>query len=163
MLFILKSLPIRIFRGLIAAIFGAYAGMGVLFVTMQVTGLDFGLDNLRPGGLLGGVAGFLLGLVLTPHLPNTTTTESNSAKTFKAAVYMGGAAISLFAIVMAFLQGRVHLPEIGRSGDGLDTGRGVTWSDHPIIFLIYLVIWVAVAVGCFRLAKALRNERNTRD
>ena len=48
-------------------LFGAVLGMLVLYFLMLLVGLDFGLDNVRPGAIFGGVIGFLLALRFPEH------------------------------------------------------------------------------------------------
>ncbi len=155
----LKSTLNRIFAAYALAIVGALAGALLLYVAMQITGSDFGLDTLRPGGLLGGVGGILVGLMLTPRKSNTAIAETKSAKTFKATVYMVGAILSSFALVMAVLQGRIHLPEMGKRAT-LDSTRFASWSDSPGLFLFCVVVWATLGIVCFRLAKLEWSERN---
>ena len=51
------------FLSAIAGLFiGAALGMFALYLIMVVVGSDFGLDNVRPGVVLGAVLGFLFGL-----------------------------------------------------------------------------------------------------
>ena len=40
---------------------GGMLGMLALYFLMLVVGSDFGLNNVRPGAIFGGVIGFLLG------------------------------------------------------------------------------------------------------
>ena len=41
--------------------------MLILYIVMLVVGSDFGLDNVRPGFVLGAVLGFFLGLSFPEH------------------------------------------------------------------------------------------------
>ena len=41
---------------------GGLAGMLVFYLIMVVVGLNFGLDNVRPGIVMGAAIGFFVGL-----------------------------------------------------------------------------------------------------
>ena len=59
--------PFHRFLTAIAGLFiGGLVGMLALYFVMLVTGSDFGLDNVRPGAVIGAVIGFLFGLWF-PH------------------------------------------------------------------------------------------------
>ncbi len=56
----------RLLTALVGLIVGGLGGMLAFYVIMLVVGSDFGLENVRPGGLLGAAIGFLFGL-WRPH------------------------------------------------------------------------------------------------
>jgi ABC-type antimicrobial peptide transport system permease subunit len=56
------SLLHRSFSAIVGLLVGGVLGMLVLYLVMLVVGSDFGLDNVRPGFVVGGVLGFVLGL-----------------------------------------------------------------------------------------------------
>ena len=56
------SLLHRSLSAIAGLFFGAVLGMLGLYLLMLMVGSDFGLDNVRPGAVLGAVLGFFLGL-----------------------------------------------------------------------------------------------------
>lgn len=52
----------RIWSAIVGLVFGAVLGMLALYLIMLIADTNFGLDNVRPGALLGGVVGLVLGL-----------------------------------------------------------------------------------------------------
>ena len=52
----------RVITTIIGSLLGGVVGMLSLYLLMLLVGSDFGLDNVRPGLLLGAVIGFLVGL-----------------------------------------------------------------------------------------------------
>ena len=57
--------PLPLLHRFISAIGGLFVGLAVgmlgLYLIMSVVGSDFGLDNVRPGAVLGAGIGFFLG------------------------------------------------------------------------------------------------------
>jgi len=60
------SLFHRFLTAIVGLLIGGLAGMLVLYFVMLVTGSDFGLDNVRPGAVVGAALGFFFGLWF-PH------------------------------------------------------------------------------------------------
>jgi len=56
------SLLSRFLAAIIGLLCGGVLGMVGLYFLMLLVGSDFGLDNVRPGFILGGAIGFLIGL-----------------------------------------------------------------------------------------------------
>jgi hypothetical protein len=56
------SLLHRFLSAIVGFLVGGVLGMLVLYFVMLVVGSDFGLDNVRPGFVLGAILGFFLGL-----------------------------------------------------------------------------------------------------
>lgn len=56
------SLLHRFLSAIVGLFIGATLGMLALYLIMVMIGSDFGLDNVRPGVVLGAVVGFLFGL-----------------------------------------------------------------------------------------------------
>jgi len=52
----------RFLSAIVGLLVGGIVGMLALYFLMLLVGSDFGLDNVRPGGILGGILGLLLGL-----------------------------------------------------------------------------------------------------
>jgi len=52
----------RFLSAIVGLLVGGVVGMLALYFLMLLVGSDFGLDNVRPGGIFGGVVGLLLGL-----------------------------------------------------------------------------------------------------
>ena len=48
----------RLLRAIAGLFIGALLGMLALYFLMLLTGFNFGLDNVRPGAVLGAVVGF---------------------------------------------------------------------------------------------------------
>jgi len=57
------SLVNRFLSAIVGLLVGGVLGALVLYFVMLVVGSDFGLDNVRPGFVVGGVLGFFLGLL----------------------------------------------------------------------------------------------------
>lgn len=60
------SLFHRLLSAIVGLLIGGFLGMLVLYFLMLLIGSDFGLDNVRPGAILGAAIGFFLGLWF-PH------------------------------------------------------------------------------------------------
>ena len=60
-----ESVPplFRFLSAIVGLLGGGLLGMLVLYVVMLLVGSDFGLDNVRPGFVLGAVVGFFVGLI----------------------------------------------------------------------------------------------------
>ena len=58
----------RIIRAIEGLFAGGMLGILVLYFAMVLAGSDFGLDNVRPGLVVGGVIGFVVGLVWPERL-----------------------------------------------------------------------------------------------
>jgi len=54
----------RCLSGIAGLLAGGFFGMAALQLLMLLIGSDFGLSNVRPGFIVGGVIGFLLGVYL---------------------------------------------------------------------------------------------------
>ena len=54
----------RCLSGIAGLLAGGFFGMAALQLLMLLVGSDFGLSNIRPGFIVGGVIGFLLGVFL---------------------------------------------------------------------------------------------------
>jgi hypothetical protein len=52
----------RFLTAIFGLIIGGFVGILALYFVMLVVGSDFGLDNVRPGVLLGAAIGFFFGL-----------------------------------------------------------------------------------------------------
>jgi hypothetical protein len=57
-----SSILSRILTGIVGLLCGGVLGMLALYFLMLLVGSDFGLNNVRPGFIIGGVIGFLIGL-----------------------------------------------------------------------------------------------------
>lgn len=60
------SLFQRFLTAIIGLLLGGFIGMLALYYAMLVVDSDFGMDNVRPGGVIGGVIGVFVGLWF-PH------------------------------------------------------------------------------------------------
>jgi presenilin-like A22 family membrane protease len=56
------SILSRFLSAIVGLLVGGVVGMLALYFLMLLVRSDFGLDNVRPGAILGGVVGFLLRL-----------------------------------------------------------------------------------------------------
>jgi ABC-type antimicrobial peptide transport system permease subunit len=56
------SLLDRFLSAIVGLFIGAVLGMLALYFIMLLSGSDFGLDNVRPGVVLGAAIGFFFGL-----------------------------------------------------------------------------------------------------
>ena len=56
------SLFHRFLTAIVGLMIGGLVGMLALYVAMLGVGSDFGLDNVRPGAVLGAAIGFCFGL-----------------------------------------------------------------------------------------------------
>ncbi len=52
----------RLLTAIVGLIIGGLAGMLIFYLIMVVVGSNFGLDNVRPGIVLGAGVGFFFGL-----------------------------------------------------------------------------------------------------
>jgi len=52
----------RLLTAIVGLVMGGFLGMLIFYLIMVVVGSDFGLDNVRPGFVLGAIIGFFLGL-----------------------------------------------------------------------------------------------------
>ena len=57
-----SSIASRLLSAVVGLLCSGFLGMLALYFLMLLVGSDFGLNNVRPGAVLGGVIGFLLGL-----------------------------------------------------------------------------------------------------
>jgi len=133
---------------------GAIVGMIVLYLVMVLSGSDFGLDNVRPGAVAGGLLGVIVRFVFPIHQPS----EAKYYRQILIALFLLGAAGVSFSIAgYGLVKGKIY--SFSRGHKLLNPGELVTREDNPGLFWVSAVIWCGAGVVFGGLS--IRNIQET--
>jgi hypothetical protein len=139
-----RSFGERFLLGVTGLVAGFLLGPIVLLLIMTVYGSDFGLDNVRPGMLIGAVVGFGLGVISRQPWPGKEISRGD----FKPISRLAAGLFCLALAMLGFSTGHIYNFPPGKGGGD----RVVSWEENPGLFLFFLVVWILLGILLVGLA-----------